>query len=186
MRGCEFSDVRIWLETCRNILISLEEVDFFWRTWPLEDEYSSTIHVEGWTIDLDVVNLHFDPEEKSRFKRKYQDDHQELEPCDEFHVRFMGSRRTFYSKLKSHDPARVNFGARTLMGFLQSARGQYGFFSDAMLLEKVDDHYERVGLFSPDFSWTWDTTGELQHLEWNMGQGSCNELESTRQRFKLG
>jgi hypothetical protein len=171
----DFLDVQIWLKDERNNLVRLDEVDFQSRLGALEDVYSSIIQVEGWTIDVDVVNLH-----DNRFENAYHGS--VSKPCNGIHVRYISSRGTLYSKLYSHDTSRVELDDCTFMALIPSSAEQHG---DVMLLKKVDSHYERVGLFSPTWCWTWDKAGKLQLLQVTEG-GSSIGIESTRQRFQLG
>lgn len=55
----------------------------------------------------------------------------------------------------------------------------------AMLLEKVDSYYERVGIFLPRDYWSWDEKGKLRNISGLDGEGR-DALGSTRKRFWLG
>lgn len=176
-----FSDVRVWLEDTHKETYSLDEINFEPGMCALQDTYSKTIRVEGWTINVDSVGLHFTASEKAYLAKGKP--FWLMEPQDGIHVSFsMGSQGTVYSELRSYDPSWAASSERTLIGFLPYAYTQDHFFGTAMLLEKVDDHYERVGLFYPSSCWSRDEAGNLQRNE----DPRCEGLDSTRQTFWLG
>jgi hypothetical protein len=75
------------------------------------------------------------------------------------------------------------------MGLLPSAGNESGFENpgNAMLLAKVDDHYERVGIFKLCEGWIWNDQGNLQRIEKRGDFGVIFKGQnSARQTFWLG
>ncbi|KAF2648344.1 hypothetical protein K491DRAFT_684759 [Lophiostoma macrostomum CBS 122681] len=132
-------DACVWLEvegSC-NKFISLDGVDLESSPRPLEDEYTSKIQIEAWTMDVDLVDVPFNLVQKARFKRRNQAGVQLPKGP---HVRFsMGAQGTFYSELYDYDPHRKDFDDCTFLSFLQKEyRGdQQGLDAKAMLLKKI-------------------------------------------------
>ncbi|KAM7210919.1 Heterokaryon incompatibility protein (HET) domain containing protein [Rhypophila decipiens] len=163
---------------------SLDEIDFQPRMFALQDVYSSIIQIEGWTIVVGIVDLHFNAEEKACFAKEEM-----FSPRDGIHLSFgMGSRGTVYSRLECHDMSWVYSPNHTFIGFLPSAytENQGSMFEYAMLLENVGGCYERVGLFRPRYCWDWDEEGKLQKISGDLSGQGCDALESSKRRFWLG
>lgn len=187
MKSC-FSDVRVWLKECSKSMVSLDEIDFQPRMSALHDVYSSIIQIEGWTIPVSITHLCFTAEEKAGFAKK----NVHWAPQDGVHVSFkMGSRGTVYSRLDCHGLPSISAPDQSFMGFLSSAyaEDQGSMYEIAMLLKRVNGHYERAGLFRPRHCWSWyrpDGEGKLHYISGGFTLGGREALGSIKQRFWLG
>lgn len=91
-----------------------------------------------------------------------------------------------FSKLKSHDYLFTYAPNRTFMAFLPAPK-QDSCSNEAILLENVGHHYERVGLFTTGYGWRWCENGKPEQLG---GKGQqCwteqDECQFARVCFKL-
>ncbi|CAH0050407.1 unnamed protein product, partial [Clonostachys solani] len=181
-QGC-FSDVKVWLKGKDGKLINLNDVNFYPKMSAMEDEYSSIFQLEAWTMPVDIKRLEVQQTECS-------DQAVGHEAQSAFSVAFgMGSQGTVYSDLIGNDWYGTASPA-TFMALLPRAYTEDKNIcvdETAMVMRKVDGHYERAGLFKMNLDWIWDDKGKKKinpsRKSWSeVSQG----LNITLKRFWLG
>jgi hypothetical protein len=184
-----FADVNVWFEDEHKNLTHIEDIHLQPHMTALEDTFSSIIRIEGQTLTLSLEYLQFTAEEKSDWAKKKRPSYVQG-PEDGFHVSLdLESGGTLYSKLCYYDASQAYPPDQVFMGLLPSAGNEsgFGFWDWAMFLAKVDDHYERVGIFPLSKGWIWDNQGKLQMIERSGDFGVIFKGQNcTRQTFRLG
>lgn len=139
-KGREYlDDARISFEDSQGDIFCLDDIDFDCRPPSLQDRYSSAIHIERWTMVVQVTD-HRHLQQESQSMRQPHTWEEGIYVCS--------STKAYgpvFSKLESYDQSFACAPNRTFMAFLPGP-GQDSR-NTAMLLEKVDRHYEHVGLF---------------------------------------
>lgn len=179
-KGREYlDDVRVFLEDNHGAKVCLDDIDFDCRPPSLQDRYSSAIYIEGWTMVVQVTDdRHLQQESESRRQPHTWDEG----------IYVCSSTKSYgpvFSKLESYDQSFACAPNRTFMAFLPGPRQDSR--NTAMMLEKVDHHYERVGLFRTQHGRRWyesgtlESPGEMDEQSWT----EQDECEITKLCFKL-
>ncbi|VUC27726.1 unnamed protein product [Clonostachys rosea] len=178
-----FSDVEIWLEGKDGKLVNLNDVNFHRRMRALQDDYSSIFQLEAWTMPVEIKYRRVQESECTN-----QSVDREVQYA--YFVTFqMGSQGIVYSKLMASGWNGTT-SSTTFMALLPRAYTEdenICMDETAMVLKKVDRHYERVGLFKMRLGWERDKRGikrlNISNKSWSeVSQG----LNITLKRFRLG
>jgi hypothetical protein len=151
----------------------------------LEDVYSHRILVEGWTMDVDVVDLRMDKADRSRLTKESSSS---SEVKDGVHVRFrMRNQGAVYSRLECYDQTRDDFKGAVFIAFLPLPYNKDVGRNPkkAMLLEKKGKQYERTGLFDPRWCLKRDGDGEWRRVWGKIDETKGDGLDSKKQKFWL-
>jgi hypothetical protein len=171
-------------------LTDLEDVNFHPQMSSLQDRYSSTLLLEGDTTNVGIEVLHCNSEKESQVKNT---------PRDGTYIAVKtGLGRTLYFALEDCDPTGVNSIRDEFITLLPTTAPIpkqwerwtfYVFQPVAMVLEKVGDHYERIGFFKPFVGWERDED-KLQKINREEALEKqklfSDGWDITRKQFRLG
>lgn len=184
-----FTGSRVWFQDFAGNLTNLEDINFHPAMSSLQDRYSNIL-LEADTTTIGIGIFHFDSEREGWAKSA---------PRDGIYVTVkIGPGRTLYFALEDYDPTGVHLVRGELIALLPTAAPIpkhwdkwtfYVFQPVAMVLEKVGDHYERVGFFRPFVGWErdedkWRKINREEALE--KQKLFSDGWDTTRQQFRLG
>ncbi|VUC25015.1 unnamed protein product [Clonostachys rosea] len=153
-----FLDTHVWFsQKHNNQCHSIEWLPLQPGKHILQDVFSSHLLLEANVIPLEIVKVHFSQEEKCSLKGLATS--HAKPPGDGFFVKIdTGSGGIIYSELEGYDRQREDFTKGqdsyiAIHSFTEEIMGVNRVMcsSKAMVLERVNHHYERVGLFSLDW-----------------------------------
>lgn len=162
------ADLDITLEDRSHGMVSLNSMDLSPQIRSLEDRYLSTIYIEAWTIVVYLAWLRLPPSTDEV-------------PPDGYYASFEAQPYgTVYSTLQAYDHDRIFSSTQRFLGFLPSPPLEREDSGEVvMLLEKVGDHYERLGLFRLGRSYGMEDGAWTRVNQWN-------GLDRSRRGFWLG
>ncbi|CAH0041937.1 unnamed protein product [Clonostachys rhizophaga] len=154
-----FLDAHVWFsEKHNNQCYSIEQLPLRPGKHILQDVFSSNLLLEAHVIPLEIVKIEFSQEERSSMKGMAAS--HAKPPNDGFFVKIdTVSGGIIFSQLEGHDSQRANFAETqdsyiAIHSFTEEIMGVNRMMcsSKAMILERINNHYERIGYFA-DMKW---------------------------------
>ncbi|CAG9983170.1 unnamed protein product [Clonostachys byssicola] len=174
-----FSDAKVWLKARDGRLVNLDDIDFR-KMNAMEGDYHSIFQLEAWTMPVEVKHLEVLQPKRSRRVVGHETKYAYFVTFD------TGSQVTVCSELIGNSWHGTASPATFMALLPRSYTDDQIKTSDetAMVLQKVDGHYERVGLFRVESGWILDGKGRAKRSR-NRPQAGRG-WSVTLKRFWLG